>query len=92
LVAGAGDGLPRGLEERLRSVPTVAIGPRASALPYQPRVAIDTGVAGIHEAGIAYRMDDIPLPVKAPLAGPRSAEATLRALLTRIGAAAGAVR
>jgi formylmethanofuran dehydrogenase subunit B len=73
-------------------VPTVAIGPRASAAPYPTRVAIDTGVAGIHESGIAYRLDDIPLPVQAPLAGPRSAEATLRGLLSRIRATTGAAR
>jgi formylmethanofuran dehydrogenase subunit B len=92
LVAGAADGLPERLEAALGRVPTVAIGPRASAAPYPTRVAIDTGVAGIHESGIAYRLDDIPLPVQAPLAGPRSAEATLRGLLSRIRATTGAAR
>jgi formylmethanofuran dehydrogenase subunit B len=92
LVAGAADGLPERLEAALGRVPTVAIGPRASAAPYPTRVAIDTGVAGIHESGIAYRLDDIPLPVQAPLAGPRSAEATLRGLLRRIRATTGAAR
>jgi formylmethanofuran dehydrogenase subunit B len=92
LVAGAADGLPERLEAALGRVPTVAIGPRASAAPYPTRVAIDTGVAGIHESGIAYRLDDIPLPVQAPLAGPRSAEETLRGLLSRIGATSGAAR
>ena len=91
LVAGAADSLPERLEAALRGVPTVAIGPRASAARYPVRVAIDTGVAGIHEAGMAYRLDDIPLPVQAPLSGPRSAEETLRALLARIGAAQGVV-
>jgi formylmethanofuran dehydrogenase subunit B len=84
LVAGAADSLPERLETALRGVPTVAIGPRASAARYPVRVAIDTGVAGIHEAGMAYRLDDIPLPVQAPLSGMRSAEEMLRALLTRI--------
>jgi formylmethanofuran dehydrogenase subunit B len=92
LVGGAADGLPERLEAALGRVPTVAIGPRASAAPYPTRVAIDTGVAGIHESGIAYRLDDIPLPVQAPLAGPRSAEATLRGLLSRIRATTGAAR
>jgi formylmethanofuran dehydrogenase subunit B len=92
LVAGAADSLPERLETALRGVPTVAIGPRASAARYPVQVAIDTGVAGIHEAGMAYRLDDIPLPVQAPLSGPRSAEETLRALLARIGTATEAVR
>ena len=90
LVAGAAGRLPEQLAAALRGVPTVAIGPRASAAPYPVRVAIDTGVAGIPEAGIAYRMDDIPLPVQAPLPGPRSAEATLRGLLPRVRPAAAA--
>jgi formylmethanofuran dehydrogenase subunit B len=43
-------------------------------------VAIDTGVAGIHEGGIAYRMDEVPLPLRPPLTTRRSAADTLRAL------------
>jgi formylmethanofuran dehydrogenase subunit B len=92
LVVGAADGLPERLQLALRAVPAVVIGPRASAAPFPARVTIDTGMAGIHEAGLAYRMDDIPLPLQAPLAGPRSAEETLRSLLARVRAPAGAVR
>ena len=55
------------------ATPAIVIGPRASEAPFPARVAIDTGVAGIHEAGIGYRMDDVPLPLRPPLAGPRSA-------------------
>jgi formylmethanofuran dehydrogenase subunit B len=61
----------------------VAIGPRASQASFATRVAIDTGVAGIHEPGIAYRMDEVPLPLRPPLPGPRSAAETL----TRLAAA-----
>jgi hypothetical protein len=55
-------------------------------------VAIDTGVAGIHEAGIGYRMDDLPLPLQAPLPGPRSAEAVVRDLMGRLASASRAAR
>jgi formylmethanofuran dehydrogenase subunit B len=58
----------------------VAIGPYASRAPFPTQVAIDTGVAGIHEAGTAYRMDEVPLPLRPPLNGPRSAADTLNAL------------
>src|SRR5256885_4537404 len=57
-----------------------SIGPRASAAPFPAAVAIDTGVAGIHEGGLAFRMDDVPLPLRPVLAGPRAAAATMHAL------------
>lgn len=64
----------------LGGIDTVAIGPRASQSPFPARVAIDTGVAGIHEAGTAYRMDEVPLSLRPPLTGQRSTLETLQAL------------
>ena len=64
----------------LSQIKTVAIGPRASEALFKPRVAIDTGVAGIHDGGTAYRMDEVPLPLRPPLTGRRSAADTLLAL------------
>jgi formylmethanofuran dehydrogenase subunit B len=62
----------------------VAVGPRASQASFPTRVAIDTGVAGIHESGTAYRMDEVPLPLRPPLSGQRSAAETLNALATAV--------
>jgi formylmethanofuran dehydrogenase subunit B len=59
---------------------TAVIGPRASQTGFPARVAIDTGVAGIHEGGTAYRMDDVPLHLRPPLPNSRSATETLHAL------------
>jgi formylmethanofuran dehydrogenase subunit B len=64
----------------LSSVPAVAIGPRASEAAFTARVAIDTGIAGIHEAGVAYRMDEVPLQLRPPLEGPRNTADVLAAL------------
>lgn len=64
----------------------VAVGPRASQASFPTRVAIDTGVAGIHESGMAYRMDEVPLPLRPPLDHPRSAADTLDALTTAVRA------
>lgn len=64
----------------------IVIGPRASMLSPAPHVAIDTGVAGIHEAGLAFRMDDVPLTLRAPLPGPPRAADLLRALDDRLRA------
>jgi hypothetical protein len=43
-------------------------------------VAIDTGLAGVHEAGIALRLDDVPLPVRGVVAGPPAAAAVVKAV------------
>jgi formylmethanofuran dehydrogenase subunit B len=67
-----------------------AIGPRASEGPMaDAHVVIDTGVAGIHETGMAFRMDDVPLPLRQVLSGPASCArvlATLGERLTRADA------
>ena len=86
LVAGSAAALTGVLRMRLGRVATVAIGPRASQAPFPTRVAIDTGVAGIHEGGTGYRMDDMPLPLRPPLPGARSAAETLGALLALLRA------
>ena len=56
------------------------IGPGASAVA-GARVAIDTGIAGIHEPGTGYRMDDVPPPLSPVLESPRPAAETLGLLL-----------
>jgi formylmethanofuran dehydrogenase subunit B len=88
LVVGAPHTLPDSVARGLTGLPNVAIGPRASAAAFTPAVAIDTGVAGIHEGGTAFRMDDVPLPLRPPLAQTQvpSAAATLRRLRERLGA------
>ncbi len=73
LIAGSAAALGAGVPG---PTPAVVIGPRASESA-GARVAIDTGVAGIHDAGTAYRMDDVPLPLSPVLPGPRSAAETL---------------
>jgi formylmethanofuran dehydrogenase subunit B len=67
----------------LQQASTVVIGPAASAVS-GARVAIDTGVAGIHQRGTGYRMDDVPLPLTPVLDGPRSAAETLGLLLAAL--------
>ena len=77
------------LSGTLARMSTVAIGPRASQASFATRVAIDTGVAGIHEAGTAYRMDEVPLRLRPPLDGRRSATEALRALIDAVRAGLG---
>jgi formylmethanofuran dehydrogenase subunit B len=63
-----------------KKVSTIVIGPRASQSGLQPRVAVDTGVAGIHEPGTGYRMDEVPLELTPVLPGIRSATEVLGAV------------
>jgi formylmethanofuran dehydrogenase subunit B len=56
------------------------IGPRASQAAFPTSIAIDTGVAGIHDPGIAYRMDEIPLALRPCMTGPRAAADVLQQL------------
>jgi len=66
---------------------TVAVGPRASRSPVKLDVAIDTGVAGIHENGTGYRLDDLPLQLRPPLEGPRTTREVLEAVLQAVSSA-----
>ncbi|MBA3345021.1 MAG: hypothetical protein H0T44_06925 [Gemmatimonadales bacterium] len=86
LIVGSAAELAGELEARRAPVHAVVIGPRASEAPLTARVAIDTGVAGIHEGGTAYRMDEVPLPLRPPLPGARSTAETLGALLLEVRA------
>ncbi len=84
LLIGSPGSVPEPVARGLASVPTVAIGPYASAAVFEPAVAVDTGVAGIHEGGMAFRMDDVPLPLRPSVAGPPAAAVVVRDLATRL--------
>ncbi|MEX2156393.1 MAG: hypothetical protein WD773_06095 [Gemmatimonadales bacterium] len=84
LVIGLPGSVPESVARGLASVATVAIGPFASAAAFEPAVAVDTGVAGIHEGGMAFRMDDVPLPLRPSVAGPPAAAVVVGELATRL--------
>jgi len=78
--------VPAPIAQALARVQCVAVGPYASELAPTATVAVDTGVAGIHEAGLALRMDDVPLPLRPPVEGPPAATAVLFDLVERVRA------
>ena len=81
VVAGRLDDVPAGVSGLLTTVPSVLIGPAASVARLAPRsVAIDTGLAGVHDAGTALRLDDVPLPVRAVVSGPPPAAMIVKAV------------
>jgi formylmethanofuran dehydrogenase subunit B len=78
VVIGRGGDAPA-LDSALPSIPIVRIGPGASAAG-RAHVAIDTGLAGVHEDGTALRLDDVPLPVRAVVPGPPATASVVKGL------------
>jgi formylmethanofuran dehydrogenase subunit B len=86
LVVGAAALIPPEIVAGIATLPHVIIGPHASGgVLTNGAVVIDTGIAGIHEAGTAIRMDDVPLPLRGWVHGPPAAVEVVRALLRRLG-------
>ncbi|MCA9009134.1 MAG: formylmethanofuran dehydrogenase subunit B [Planctomycetaceae bacterium] len=49
----------------LKSIPTIVIDYPNAPLEFIPNVRFTTAVYGLHAAGTAYRMDNVPLPLRA---------------------------
>ena len=79
------------VSETIGRLNTILIGPRASQARFTTQVAIDTGIAGIHEGGTAYRADEVPLRLRPPLPEQRSAAEVLRRLAGAVDAASGSI-
>ena len=63
--------LPPAAADRLRELSTVVVDARATATSQAARVAFATAADGIEVPGTVHRMDGVPLPLRAPLAGER---------------------
>jgi formylmethanofuran dehydrogenase subunit B len=84
LVVGAAGLVPHSILSRLAGVTTILVGPRATESALAAAAAIDTGVIGIHESGTALRMDDVALPMIAPIIGPPATTDIITALADRL--------
>ncbi|MDA1232816.1 MAG: formylmethanofuran dehydrogenase subunit B [Planctomycetota bacterium] len=51
--------------DHLRSIPAIVIDYPNAPLEFTPPVRFTTAVYGLHAAGTAYRMDNVPLPLRA---------------------------
>jgi formylmethanofuran dehydrogenase subunit B len=77
--------LPPAAADRLRELPTVVVDARATATSQAARVAFATAADGIEVAGTVHRMDGVPIPLRAPLAGERpGVEDVLAAIAGRL--------
>ncbi len=52
---------------RLREIPTILLDYPTASRPLTPDVAFTTAVYGVHLPGTAYRMDEVPVPLRAVL-------------------------
>lgn len=56
--------LPGTAIARLKTLPVIRLTPTGAALDFKCAVSIATAVRGLHEAGTAFRMDDVAIPLK----------------------------
>ncbi len=72
LVLGADPGatMPQPAIDHLARVPTIVLDPKVTHTSRLARVHITTAVTGISAPGTAYRMDEIPLPLRPALKSP----------------------
>jgi formylmethanofuran dehydrogenase subunit B len=90
LIVGSAAAIPTAVRDALGARRIIVIGPRASEGAINAQIRIDTGVAGIHESGMAFRTDEVPLPVRAVLPTPRDTASLLGALGAAIAGQGGA--
>ena len=72
LILGADPGatMPQPGIDHLARIPTIVLDPKVTHTSRLARVHITTAVTGISAAGTAYRMDEIPLPLRPALSSP----------------------
>jgi formylmethanofuran dehydrogenase subunit B len=72
LVLGADPGatMPKPAIEHLRRTPTITLDPKVTHTSRLSRVHITTAVTGVSAPGTAYRMDEIPMPLRPALKSP----------------------
>ncbi len=72
IVIGADPGatMPKPAIEHLRRTPTIVLDPKVTHTSRLSRVHFTTAPAGISAPGTAYRMDEVPLPLRPALKSP----------------------
>ncbi|REJ92485.1 MAG: formylmethanofuran dehydrogenase subunit B [Planctomycetota bacterium] len=71
---------------RLHEIPTIVLDYPHITACWQPTVRFTTAVYGVHQPGTAYRMDEIPIPLRRVVDSPYPTdEDILNALLARVG-------
>jgi len=73
----------------LQSIPIMVLDYPSVESPWEPAVRFTTGVHGVHLPGTAYRMDEVPIPLRPVVPSPYpSDEDVLREIIQRLRPAA----
>jgi formylmethanofuran dehydrogenase subunit B len=56
--------LSEAARSHLPEIPTIVLDSPVADIPIQPSVRFTTAIYGVHAPGTAYRMDEVPLPLK----------------------------
>lgn len=77
--------MPSHLVSSLQKIPTIVLDYPHVRSAFEPTVKFSTAIYGVHRSGTAYRMDEVPLPLKAflPSALPSDDE-VLQVIATRL--------
>jgi formylmethanofuran dehydrogenase subunit B len=70
-------------QSHLKRTPTIVLDPPAATSETPSTVRFTTSVYGVHHAGTAYRMDEIPIPLRAALPARYPADAEVLEALTQ---------
>jgi len=71
--------------EHLRSIPVIALESPGTVTVVPPTIRFTTAVYGVHRTGTAYRMDEVPIPLRVLLPTPYPSDGEiLSELLTRV--------
>ncbi|MFM7059030.1 MAG: formylmethanofuran dehydrogenase subunit B [Planctomycetota bacterium] len=74
--------LPREAQEHIRRIPVIQLDPPETCREIPATVRFNTAIYGIHRRGTAYRMDEVPVPLRKVLDSPLpSDDDVLRAIL-----------
>lgn len=69
--------LPEAAIDHLRAIPTVVLDPPDRTAPLSAAVRFRTATAGVHVGGTAYRMDSVPVQLRAALAKTHPSDAEI---------------
>lgn len=61
--------MPESAVQTLKTIPTIYLAPAETDPPFVPTVRLTSGTYGIHDYGTAYRMDEVPIPLKPIFSG-----------------------
>ena len=72
----------RDAQQTVMGLPTIVLDPAVEVQDFTPTVLFRTSVYGIHQSGTAYRMDEVPIPLRSVLPSRAASDADVLASIT----------